>query len=88
MGGFPEVASGWHEKENILSFNIKANRFLRGMVRALTGTLLMVGEGKIDLAAFGAIMESKDRRMAGPAVVPFGLYLTEVSYPAEIFIDL
>ena len=79
--------ASWQEKKHMLCFNIRANRFLRGMVRALTGTLLMAGEGKIGLEEFSTIIESKNRRLAGPSVVPYGLYLKEICYPDEIFID-
>jgi tRNA pseudouridine38-40 synthase len=77
----------WEEKDHLLVFNIRANRFLRGMVRALTGTLLMIGEGKLNLADFTAILDSLDRRKAGPSVVPHGLFLSEIYYPDEVFID-
>ena len=71
----------WEEKEeNLLIFSIKANRFLRGMVRAIVGTLLEVGLGKISLSAFEEIILSKDRKKAGRAVPAAGLFLMEVNY--------
>ena len=61
-------------------FRITANRFLRGMVRAIVGTLLDIGTEKITLEDFRAIVESQDRRRASRAVPAHGLYLTEVAY--------
>jgi tRNA pseudouridine38-40 synthase len=77
----------WHEQGHFLEFTITANRFLRGMVRAIVGTLLDVGTGKIAMTEFQAIIKSKDRRKAGANVPPHGLYLTKVKYPSSIFID-
>lgn len=76
----------WEQKESELIFNITANRFLRGMVRAIVGTLLDVGVGKISVTDFKSIIESKDRKKAGAAAPAHGLYLTAVKYPQEIFI--
>ena len=67
-----------------LVFDVVANRFLRGMVRAMVGTLLLVGEKKIDLKAFKAILDAKDRRGAGRSVPAHGLYLVAVHYPMHI----
>lgn len=76
----------WNKKENLLVFTITANRFLRGMVRAIVGTLLDVGTGKISLQEFEHIINSKDRKKAGMNVPPEGLYLTSVKYPKSIFL--
>lgn len=76
----------WTKQGELLMFNITANRFLRGMVRAVVGTLLDVGTGKISMDDFQRIINSKDRRKAGANVVPFGLYLKSVKYPASVFI--
>jgi len=76
----------WKEKGDLLIFSITANRFLRGMVRAIVGTLLDVGTGKISVKDFKAILESKDRKNAGMNVEPYGLYLTKVKYPSLIFL--
>ena len=75
----------WVEEGDCLMFNITANRFLRGMVRAIVGTLLEVGSGKISIDEFKNIIESKDRKRAGANVAPHGLYLVSVKYPASIF---
>lgn len=64
-----------------LEFHITANRFLRGMVRAVVGTLLDLGRGKISLDGLKGILDQGDRRGAGEAVPPEGLYLSKVEYP-------
>ncbi len=61
-------------------FHIKANRFLRGMVRAIVGTLLDVGRGKLSVKDFRGIIEGKNRRYAGRNAPPEGLFLVEVEY--------
>lgn len=70
----------WEQLGDLLQFNIKANRFLRGMVRALVGTILDVGLKKITIEEFENIIKAKDRTKAGRAVPPEGLFLTEVNY--------
>jgi tRNA pseudouridine38-40 synthase len=76
----------WKQDGDKLIFLISANRFLRGMVRAIVGTLLDTGTGKISIKDFQAIIGSKDRRKAGANVPPQGLYLVKVKYPAGVFI--
>jgi len=66
-------------------FKITANRFLRNMVRAIVGTLLEVGKGKITLEDFKTIIENKNRSDAGMSVNAHALYLTEITYPKSIF---
>ncbi|MFA7474074.1 MAG: tRNA pseudouridine(38-40) synthase TruA, partial [Spirosomataceae bacterium] len=56
-----------------------------GMVRALVGTLLEVGEGKRSVETFEDLILARDRKKAGPQAPPHGLYLVEVGYPTEIF---
>jgi tRNA pseudouridine38-40 synthase len=75
----------WKIRGDFVTFRITANRFLRGMVRALVGTFLEVGEKKISITEFKAIIRSKDRKRAGANVAPYGLYLVKVSYPSAIF---
>ena len=71
----------WERKENdMLLFQIKANRFLRGMVRAIVGTLIEVGTGKLSVEDFEQIILSKNRKKAGRAVPAEGLFLMEVNY--------
>ena len=74
----------WERKENLLIFTISANRFLRNMVRAIVGTLLEIGYGKLTLEDFHKIIESKNRSTAGASAPAHGLYLTKVVYPESI----
>jgi tRNA pseudouridine38-40 synthase len=76
----------WKEEGELLFFNITANRFLRGMVRAIVGTLLDVGSGKTSMKEFQMIINSKDRRKAGANVPSQGLFLTGVKYHSNIFL--
>ena len=76
----------WVENGDVLIFHIEANRFLRGMVRAIVGTLLDVGTGKISITDFKQIIKSKDRKNAGENVSPAGLFLIRVNYPANIYL--
>lgn len=76
----------WIQQGHKLVFVVKADRFLRNMVRALVGTLLEVGLGKMDLNDFIAVIESKDRKAAGFSVPAHGLFLTDIEYPKEIFV--
>jgi tRNA pseudouridine38-40 synthase len=76
--------ANWIQCDDLLVFNIVANRFLRGMVRAIVGTLLEVGSGKISVDDFKKILISKDRKKAGMNVPPEGLYLIGVKYPNNI----
>jgi tRNA pseudouridine38-40 synthase len=80
------VKAEWRTDGDVLTFIITANRFLRGMVRAIVGTLLDVGTGKTTVKEFQAIINSRDRRKAGSNVPAMGLYLARVRYPARIFV--
>lgn len=71
----------WEETDAQLIFTIKANRFLRNMVRAIVGTLLEVGQGKLTLEEFRKIIESKDRCQAGSSVPGHALFLCDITYP-------
>lgn len=75
----------WHQSGTNVVFTVKADRFLRNMVRALVGTILEVGIGKISLVEFRAIIERKDRSAAGLSVPAQGLFLTDVEYPETLF---
>lgn len=75
----------WEQNEDHLVFTIKANRFLRNMVRAVVGTLLEVGKGKMSIEGFQNVIESRDRTRAGASVKAKGLFLTSVEYPNHIF---
>jgi tRNA pseudouridine38-40 synthase len=76
----------WREQGAMLEFDITANRFLRGMVRSIVGTLLDVGSGKTSIRAFQSILASRDRKQAGANVPPHGLYLTRIKYRSGIFL--
>ncbi|MEC3907487.1 tRNA pseudouridine(38-40) synthase TruA [Tamlana sp. 2201CG12-4] len=74
----------WIFKDNELHFVIKANRFLRNMVRAIVGTMINIGLGKIEVDALHSIIQSKNRSKAGFSVPAHGLYLTDIVYPDDI----
>ncbi len=74
------AAAGWTVNNDGIVFKISADRFLRNMVRAIVGTLLMVGKKEIEPEAVRDIIESKNRSNAGMSVPACGLYLTEVKY--------
>ncbi|MEL6976667.1 MAG: tRNA pseudouridine synthase A, partial [Bacteroidota bacterium] len=75
----------WIERDELLVFTISADRFLRNMVRAITGTLLEIGMGKRKVTDMHQIIQSKNRSEAGVSVPAKGLYLTQVQYPNSIF---
>lgn len=74
----------WEWQGDTLVFTIRADRFLRNMVRAIVGTLLNVGYGKTSLEDLHDIILSKDRSRAGASAPAHGLYLTKVVYPKSI----
>ena len=76
----------WVEDGDNLTFQVTANRFLRGMVRAIVGTLVDVGQGRTSMEKFREIINSGDRKEAGANVPPEGLYLVGVRYPEHIFL--
>ena len=67
-------------------FEIEADRFLRNMVRAIVGTLLLVGRGKMTLDGFRAVIENKARGEAGDSAMGEALFLVDVKYPDTIFL--
>ena len=71
----------WEQTSEGFIFKISANRFLRNMVRAIVGTLLDVGIGRINLADLQIILESRNRSKAGTSVPANGLALVSVDYP-------
>jgi len=75
----------WVQKGKSIVFTVKADRFLRNMVRALVGTFLEVGTSKMDLAGFRNVIEQKDRGVAGTSVPAHGLFLTDIEYPETVF---
>lgn len=76
----------WEQADNKLVFTITADRFLRNMVRAVAGTLLEVGKGKLSVPDFEEIILKKNRNVAGTSAPALGLILTEVKYPEGIYL--
>lgn len=76
----------WKQEGQDYIFTIQANRFLRNMVRAIVGTLLEAGRGKLDEAGMRQIIEAKDRNVAGFSVPGNALFLEEIDYPDHIFV--
>lgn len=80
------VYSEWVEREGGLSvYRVKSNRFLRGMVRGLVGTMLQVGRGKLSLDDFRRVIEARDCSEADFSVPGHGLFLVKVVYPDGYF---
>lgn len=79
------IESGWRWEEDCLVFYVKADRFLRGMVRALVATMLKIGRERMTIAEFRGIIEMKDCTKATFAVPPHGLFLIKVNYPKDYF---
>ncbi|MDQ3050974.1 MAG: tRNA pseudouridine(38-40) synthase TruA [Bacteroidota bacterium] len=71
----------WEVRNDLLVFTITADRFLRGMVRAIVGTLLEIGASKIPPHRIMEIIELKNRSEAGVTVPACGLYLSQIDYP-------
>lgn len=80
-----EAAWRYYPDNQLLVFSITADRFLRNMVRAVVGTLLEVGSGKLNIKGFKDVILSKDRCAAGMSVAAKGLFLTDIVYPKEIY---
>ena len=74
----------WHESADGWVFTVEGNRFLRGMVRALVGTMVKVGRKKISVESFQNLLLSKDSAMADFSAPGHGLFLDDVIYPSEI----
>jgi tRNA pseudouridine38-40 synthase len=77
----------WEQKDDQLLFHITANRFLRGMVRAIVGTLMEIGLGLRSGEDMDALILSRNRENAGKAAPAKGLFLSKVNYPEEIYLD-
>lgn len=77
--------SEWIIENESLVYHVIANRFLRGMVRALTSTMLKIGRGKLSIAEFISIIDAEDFAKANFAVPAHGLFLISVQYPGEYF---
>lgn len=77
--------SEWYWEKECLIYNTSANRFLRGMVRALVATMLKIGRGKMTIDEFKNVIEQRDCTKASFAVPPHGLFLVAVNYPRGYF---
>jgi len=78
------LKAAWTFETNELVFKIRADRFLRNMVRAIVGTMINIGTGKIEVGQLHDIIKSKDRSQAGASVPGYALYLTKIEYPKTI----
>ncbi len=74
----------WNAGPGMLVFRITADRFLRNMVRAIVGTMVACGKGKIDSENFRRIIENRNRSTAGASAPAKGLVLTNIEYPVDI----
>ena len=77
----------WQQRGEELVFTIKANRFLRNMVRAIVGTLMEIGRERLTIEDFRQVIEAKNRCSAGHSVPACGLYFIEAEYPETINIQ-
>ncbi len=75
----------WEQHGNDFVFTIKADRFLRNMVRAIVGTLLEAGRGRLDERGLRRIIDAKNRQVAGDSVPGHALFLEDVTYPDDIW---
>lgn len=75
------ISSDWKQESNGFSYHVSSNRFLRGMVRGLVGTMLRVGRNKTSIEQFINIINSKDCTKADFSVPPQGLFLQQVNFP-------
>lgn len=74
----------WFYENDIMVFEISADRFLRNMVRSIVGTMIDIGRGKTSLQGLKDIIEAKNRSRAGTSVPAKGLFLVDIKYPEEI----
>jgi tRNA pseudouridine38-40 synthase len=74
------MESQWETEGDCLVYRIRANRFLRGMVRGLTGTMLQVGRGILTVDGFGQVAADRSRERVNFNVPAHGLFLTDVCY--------
>jgi tRNA pseudouridine38-40 synthase len=74
------ITANWSKVESGYLFEIKADRFLRNMVRSLAGTMLDAGQGKLDAQGFQRIVDARNRRNAGQSVPAAGLFLVDIGY--------
>mgnify|MGYP003043355131 FL=1 len=80
------MKAGWEQTGDYeWVFTIQADRFLRNMVRAVVGTLVEVGRGRLSAREFRQVIERKDRCAAGASVPAHALFLTDIDYPTDIY---
>jgi tRNA pseudouridine38-40 synthase len=79
------AVSEWIKEEGCLVYHVKANRFLRGMVRGLVGTMVRVARGTMSIESFEALLAQKALASADFSAPAKGLFLSSVSYPDELF---
>ena len=77
----------WEKEGDMWVFTITADRFLRNMVRAIVGTLLEIGRGRMTTDGLRRVIEAKDRCKAGVSVPGHALYLMDITYPDQLFLD-
>lgn len=82
------MESYWQRVGDELQYVVRANRFLRGMVRGLVGTQLQVARGKMDVAGFRAVIEANDCTKAFFDVSGNGLYLEEIAYKDGVLVPV
>lgn len=81
------IRAAWEPRSGGWVFVIGADRFLRNMVRSVVGTLLEVGYGRMSIDDLKGVVEARNRCKAGVSMPAHGLYLTDVQYPENIFLD-
>ncbi|MFH1941325.1 MAG: tRNA pseudouridine(38-40) synthase TruA [bacterium] len=74
----------WRQIDDEIRFEITAKRFFHHMIRIIMGTLFYVGVGKLTPESFQEILESRDRRRAGPTAPARGLFLMKVDYGEDV----
>ena len=78
------MQANWDVQGHEIHFNVTADRFLRNMVRAIVGTMINIGLGKLKPEDLHHIISSKNRSEAGYSVPAHGLYLTKIAYPYNL----
>jgi tRNA pseudouridine38-40 synthase len=79
------IESEWLIEDDCLVYYVKSDRFLRGMVRALTATMLKIGRGKMDIEELRRVIEAKDCTKASFSVPATGLFLVSVNFTGDYF---
>jgi len=77
------ISASWSAHDDGYDFTIRADRFLRNMVRSLVGTMLEIGAGKMSLDEFREVIEARDRSRAGASAPAKGLFLVDVGYDVQ-----